>query len=235
MRKILNLIISVAMILSMNIIVAASNNTENNFMKEDTYNYVIEKYNIKPTKNITKDNHVKESIIIKDKKIIDDLIDKNKISIPENTEKSKIKEIEIINTTSIESEDIIKSPRGYRIENVVKDQDVWHHTEPLRESIYSNPGGTMTISEGVYAEWSANVGVSAEIVSTGVGFTVGVNYTVSDSQTVDTQGYDYAKVTAYDRMWKYNYDVVGTFLDPDGTGDAYKPFGVRFEIVRYNK
>ncbi|WP_246005799.1 hypothetical protein [Brevibacillus gelatini] len=92
---------------------------------------------------------------------------------------------------------------------------------------------TLTVSEKVAATFSANVSVSAEIVSAGVGFNVTSEYTVTDSNTVDTNG-RFTELVAYPYYRIKYFDVYdeATFGSDNylGSGEAWKPIGVCFAV-----
>ncbi|MCL4441714.1 MAG: hypothetical protein M1609_14320 [Firmicutes bacterium] len=107
----------------------------------------------------------------------------------------------------------------------------------IGDSYYPGPcTATMTVSSDVSATWSANVGVSAEVVSAGVGFTVTNRYGVSDSYGVSVpSGQTYEIIAhpvydnkSYDVMW---HPYIG-WESYAGSGNAAKPIGVCF--VQYS-
>ncbi|WP_340673342.1 hypothetical protein [Brevibacillus agri] len=106
-------------------------------------------------------------------------------------------------------------------------------TKKIRSSSYGPPGGKMIISETVNASYSANVSVSAEAVSAGVGFNVTKGYTVSDEQTISVPAGKTGTITAYPWYQTYEFDVMERrpwpFEDAVvGSGTAYLPIGVCF-------
>lgn len=107
----------------------------------------------------------------------------------------------------------------------------------LRRSIYSPPGGTMTVSEGVSASFTASVNLSAKVVNAGLSFSVTESFNVSDSQTVSIpSGKRSAEVTARPTLDVYSFEIWERdlfFDDYVGTGAAYKPVGVCFQVVYY--
>ncbi|GAA0390354.1 restriction endonuclease [Paenibacillus motobuensis] len=107
----------------------------------------------------------------------------------------------------------------------------------IRRSIYSAPGGTMTVSEGISASFSASVNISAAVVSAGVNFSVTSSFNVSDSQTVSIpSGKSSAEVTARPILDVYSFEIWEKdlfFDDYVGNGSAYKPVGVCFQVVYY--
>ncbi|MES1054203.1 hypothetical protein FOA24_36275 [Bacillus thuringiensis] len=82
--------------------------------------------------------------------------------------------------------------------------------------------------------WNANVGISASVVSAGVGFNVSAEYSVTQSNTIDTGG-RYAEIRAYAEYNGYRFDVweSGWFSDSKvGSGTALKPVGICFVTYR---
>ncbi|MFF0826706.1 hypothetical protein ACFYU8_02025 [Brevibacillus sp. NPDC003359] len=106
-------------------------------------------------------------------------------------------------------------------------------TKKIRSSSYAPPGGKMIISQTVSASYSANVTVSAEAVSAGVGFSVTKGYNVSDEQPITVPPGKSGIITAYPWYQTYEFDVMERRPWPledevVGSGTAYLPIGVCF-------
>lgn len=105
----------------------------------------------------------------------------------------------------------------------------------LRSSDYSYPGGQMTVSESVEVTYSTTAGLSAEVVSTEIGFSVGKSVTVSDTQNVEVPSGQKRTCNAYVKLDHYEFDVIGDdiwFDDDLGTGTVDRPVGVIFVITK---
>lgn len=120
---------------------------------------------------------------------------------------------------------------GYYLKNI--NSSVVCGIEILRQSSYKGPAtATMSVKTGVAATWSANVGVSAEEVSTGLGFNVTKSYEVSDTYQIQVPTGKTYTIVARPFFQYYTYEV---WYDPligfdykAGNGNAYKPIGVCF-------
>ena len=93
----------------------------------------------------------------------------------------------------------------------------------------------MTVSESLEVSFTAETEISAEVVSAKVGFTVGRNVTVSDTQRVDVPAGQKRTCNAYVKLDYYEYHVTGddVWVDDDlGTVTVSKPVGVIFVITK---
>lgn len=102
----------------------------------------------------------------------------------------------------------------------------------IRTSYYTYPGGTMTVTDSISNTYSADVGVDAQVVSAGVGFSVTGTSSISDAQDVivdqgttkRVQAYAMGSITDYevwnDPWWRGPYQV--------GSGSATRYTGVCF-------
>lgn len=107
--------------------------------------------------------------------------------------------------------------------------------ELIRSSDYKYPEGTMTVSETLEITFTAESEISAEVISAKVGFTVGRNTTVSDSQKIEVPYGQTRTCNAYVKLDYYRYHVTGddVWLDDDlGEVTVSKPVGVIFVITR---
>lgn len=142
---------------------------------------------------------------------------------------------------------VIKRPIEYKQLNNKKSDVISEHTyvtvtsrseacgtTQIRRSTVPGPSDyTMTVSEKVTASFSANVGVSAEVVSAGVGFTVTDEFAVSDSYKVSVPSGATWTVVAYPNLDVYRFDVYEPLLlghQKTGSGTALKPVGVCFVV-----
>jgi len=89
---------------------------------------------------------------------------------------------------------------------------------------------SVTVSKSVSATFSANVGVSAEVVSAGVGYSVTATYGVSSTGTWAVPSGTYGRLEAYALHDKHSWEVweddCGTPTDTyKGNGNSWKPNG----------
>ncbi|MCX7570291.1 hypothetical protein OS242_09980 [Tumebacillus sp. DT12] len=89
---------------------------------------------------------------------------------------------------------------------------------------------SVTVSKSVSATFSANVGVSAEVVSAGVGYSVTGTYGVSSTGTWAVPSGTYGRLEAYALHDKHSWEVweddCGTPTDTyKGNGNSWKPNG----------
>ena len=94
--------------------------------------------------------------------------------------------------------------------------------------------GTLTLSSTatVSNTFSANVGVSAGTVSSGVGFDVTDSQTRTSSYSVNTNGYSY-QIDAYDFYNAYAFDIHNILLGTlAGSGNAYQQKGFCYAAYR---
>ena len=105
----------------------------------------------------------------------------------------------------------------------------------IRSSDYSYPGGTMTVSESLQITYSTEIGLDAEVVSSKIGFTVGVNTTVSDTQNIIVPREGQTRTcNAYVKLDYYEFNIIGDdvwFDDNLGTGVVSRPVGVIFVVT----
>lgn len=91
---------------------------------------------------------------------------------------------------------------------------------------------TVTVSQSVSATFSSTIGINAEVVSTGMGFSVTKTYTVADSGIIDVPAKKYGLLEAHTKYKVYNFDIMQGYLIGEdkkiGTGQALKPSGVIF-------
>lgn len=76
---------------------------------------------------------------------------------------------------------------------------------------------TLDITQSVSNQWSANVGVSADVVSAGVGFDVTHSQSYHYSYSTTLNAGEHKQINAYNRYYHYNYEV---WYNPT-FGDAY--------------
>ena len=105
----------------------------------------------------------------------------------------------------------------------------------IRSSDYSYPGGTMTVSESLQITYSTEIGLDAEIVSSKIGFTVGLNTTVTDTQNIIVPSEGQTRTcNAYVKLDYYEFNIIGDdvlFDDNLGTGVVSRPVGVIFVVT----
>lgn len=109
---------------------------------------------------------------------------------------------------------------------------------PIRMSSGREGTLTMSIQQSVQASYSVSVEIDVEKISAGVGFTVSKTYTVTDTTSIKClPGYE-TKLLAYPVYHQQSFQV---WDDPClpllndkiiGTGNARKPIGVMFRVVR---
>lgn len=105
----------------------------------------------------------------------------------------------------------------------------------LRSSDYSSPGGQMTVSETVEVKFTSTAGLSAKVVSAGIGFEVGNTVIISDTQNIEVPAGEKRTCTAYVKLAHYKFRVIGKDIWEDdnlGTGTVDRPVGVIFVITK---
>ncbi|WP_240371890.1 DUF6426 family protein [Anoxybacteroides rupiense] len=120
---------------------------------------------------------------------------------------------------------------GYYLKNMSSGEACG--TKIIRQSTFAGPAtATLSVKEGVNASWSSNTNVSAEVVSTGLGFNVTKSYEVSDTYQIKVPSGKTYTIVARPYYQTYNFDV---WYDPiigsdykAGYGNAFKPIGVCF-------
>ncbi|PLR78039.1 hypothetical protein CU633_07205 [Bacillus sp. V3-13] len=134
-------------------------------------------------------------------------------------------------TTNPSSDFTTQAGTGYYLKNIRSSEACG--AQVIRSSYYTGPSTpTMTVTETVSASFNANVGVSAQVVSAGVGFNVTSTYTVSDSYSVKVPAGKTYNIRANPIFLIKNYEVwndpwIG-FDKKVGSGSAQKPIGVCF-------
>lgn len=118
---------------------------------------------------------------------------------------------------------------GYNLKNVSKSNACG--TSEIRRSTYSHPGGTMSVSEGVAATYSATGGISAAGITAQLGFDVTKSFGVSDSQKIEVSKGKSKTVKAFPTLDIYNFNVYNGSTKK-GSGNAQKPVGICF--VQYS-
>jgi hypothetical protein len=121
---------------------------------------------------------------------------------------------------------------GYYLSNVQYQGNSWYFGS---QRIGASSGWgpitlSVSVSTSVSATFSANVGVSAEVVSAGVGYSVTASYGVSSSGTWAVPSGTYGTLEAYALHNKHTWDVWNDDCgDPadtySGNGQSYKPNG----------
>lgn len=105
----------------------------------------------------------------------------------------------------------------------------------IRSSDFAAPGGSMTVSESVSVTFTTETGISADVISAKVGFSVTGDVTVSDTQQVSVPTGQKRTCNAYVKLDYYEYHVTGDdvwFDDDLGTVTVSNPVGVIFVITR---
>ncbi|OTX93006.1 hypothetical protein BK726_08655 [Bacillus thuringiensis serovar londrina] len=120
----------------------------------------------------------------------------------------------IIDDFSVMPAGVAAAPSFFSIKNVRKTKGCG--STEIRRSTYFHPGSTMTVTQGLSATVSADLGISLT-----------KSYTVSDAQQIVVPKGKRKTVKAFSELDIWNYNV---YLGPvkRGTGSATKPVGVFF-------
>lgn len=186
---------------------------------------------------LQKKRHILRKEIITDKKEIEQKV--KEYNLPEAPE--KIVQIIDSNSVYIEGDEITNNEdlatpyewgaQEIEFRNISKTVT---RGELLRSSNYVAPGGSMTVSEGVEIGVSTSVSLSAEVISTEIGFNVSKSINISDTQEIKVpKGKTYI-CRAYVKVQKYNFEIWEDdvfFDDYLGKGTITKPIGVIFTIT----
>jgi hypothetical protein len=121
---------------------------------------------------------------------------------------------------------------GYHLSNVQYRGGGWLSSSPAGVSV-GGPGPTnlnLEVSGGYSAMFSTNVGVSAEVVSAGVGYSVTASYSVSHVESLPVPSGYFARQEAYIMYNKHTWDVWENgciFSGPayKGNGASFRPNG----------
>ena len=108
------------------------------------------------------------------------------------------------------------------------------------ENRYQGPiSGTYKYSRTDTSTYNSTVSLNAEIVSAGIGFTIGKSYTKSDSVTINVPAGKRTILKIWTNYQKKTFTVYNEFSSsvglwyPQGTGSAYKPVGLIFTQAEY--
>lgn len=131
-------------------------------------------------------------------------------------------ESDVLGTDSAET----RALSYYSVKNVRYAGESCGSIPRLRTSGTGGVDGVLTLgsSTTVSNTFSANVGVSANVVSAGVGFDVTNSFTRSSSYSVNTGGSSY-QIVAYDSYNNFAFDVNNLFGSTVGSGNALKQIG----------
>lgn len=126
------------------------------------------------------------------------------------------------------------------ISNVVDQGTGYKLADHFDENRYQGPiSGTYTYTREDVSSYNATVSLSADIVSAGVGFTIGSNYSKSDSVTLNVPAGKRIILKIWTNYQKKSFTVYNEFSSspglwyPQGTGNAYKPVGLIFTQAEY--
>lgn len=124
--------------------------------------------------------------------------------------------------------DVVDQGTGYKL------------VDHFDENRYEGPiKGTYKYSRTDTSSYNATVSLNAEIVSAGVGFTIGRNYTKSDSVTVNVPAGRKVILKIWTNYQKKSFTIYTEYSSsiglwyPEGTGNAYKPVGLIFTQAEY--
>lgn len=90
---------------------------------------------------------------------------------------------------------------------------------------------TQSRSHSIASSFSANIGISAKIVSAGIGFNVSKNYTVTDTKTLPLEKGEYGEIISYPLYRIHMFSIYKSVPGNDkivGKGSANEPSGVCF-------
>lgn len=188
--------------------------------------------------------------VLTDENIIKEELKKDNVVLPEGKKVKKI--VTVVPDFSIESnqnnmQTIVKDidngfePQGtiwlkYFIKNVIDLGNMWYFPNDVLHTTSGGPGGVVsqTINQNVSATYNCSVGVSAELISSNVGFDVTLSYGISDSYSVNLAPGQKGMIKSWAYYNKKSFEVWSDYLIGDDeyetTGYAYKPNGVRFRF-----
>lgn len=198
--------------------------------------FAVEKPNLKPLnlspdQVITLDNEGAQKIEIKNPRAF---LESQNVKIPENVKDIKVF-IQINDSETQElTEQLPDSMETHSTLTVVPYQ--WYTSTDWGTLLHEVTGssGTLTnsITRSIGASWSADVSVSASVVSAGVGYSVTSSYSVTGSCTRDTEG-RYTIIQAYPTYNVTYFDVKNSSNTIIGGGYSIKPRGVAFIVYQY--
>lgn len=103
----------------------------------------------------------------------------------------------------------------------------------LRQIEYTSANGPATlaleVSKGVATEVSTSVGVDAQVISAGVGFSVTESVTVTDKIEIEVAEGEFGEIYAFPMFESISFEIVG---DEQGIGHVLRPVGVCFSPIR---
>lgn len=124
--------------------------------------------------------------------------------------------------------DVVDQGTGYKL------------VDHFDENRYQGPiQGTYTYSRTDTSTYNATVSLTADIVSAGVGFTIGKSYTKTDSVTLNVPSGKRIILKIWTNYQKKSFTVYNEYSSsvglwyPQGTGNAYKPVGLIFTQAEY--
>ena len=174
-----------------------------------------------------------ETIKIKNSDLVKKIVEENNFEKPSNLLPSELTFVRSLSKENNQS-DFSQSlaPASYYLKNKTATSACG---SSVLKKVSGNSGSlTLSFSSKIAATWNASVGVSASVVSAGVGFNVSAEYSVTQSNTIDTNG-RYAEIRAYAEYTGYRFDVweSGWFGDKKvGNGTALRPVGICFVTYR---
>lgn len=233
MKKLLGVFLSLSMLLSSSsVVLADSREAEDGFVSLDE----IEKYDDKACR----DNALNE-IVITDPMAIKKLATEQGFPDVEDIKKLTYTIGEVDQN---ELQDEMISPLSgvfwTHIGNVENKGTGYKLVDHFDENRYQGPiSGTYTYTRTDRSAYNATVSVDADIVSAGVGFTIGEEHTKSDSVTINVPAGKRIILKVWTNYQKKTFTVyreystsVGLWY-PEGTGSAYKPVGLIFTQAEY--
>ncbi|MGI6307504.1 MAG: hypothetical protein ACOX1X_02645 [Dethiobacteria bacterium] len=198
--------------------------------------FAVEKPNLKPLnlspdQVITLDNEEAQKIEIKNPR---EFLESQNVEIPRNVKDVRV----FIQTNDSEKKELTEqSPDSIETRStltVVPYQ--WFTATDWGNMLHEVTGSvgelTNSVTRSLAVMWSADVSVSATVVSAGLGYSVTSSYSVTGTQTVDTGG-NYTVMQAYPTYSVTFFDVKNSSNTIIGGGESIKPRGVAFVVFQY--
>lgn len=181
------------------------------------------------TKPTLAESNYKDREIITDRQYIENFAKERDL------DPSEITQIEFVYF----EEDNLKS----KIENIIPAAYDYYYVKVTRtggscgaKSIWTTSGwGPGPISQSqtysISANFSASIGITKDIVSAGVGFDVGREYSITDSKELPLEAGQYGEIISYPMYRVHSFDIYEKGLFKDklvGDGHANEPNGICF-------
>lgn len=201
---------------------------------------IADEYGVELKKEIDPQNNANTILTIDDPEAASALHERMGIQAPEG-----MKPVSFVTTVptspnlgplsngNVNADDVTTLAAEYYLKNVKRNgyvcgTEALGRTEAPADGI--NHTLTLSINKQIAASFSANVGISASIVSAGVGFSVTETHGVTSSDSVQSGG-KATQLVAYGKYELYNFEIWEDDLiwdDYVGTGQALKPYSVCF-------